>query len=90
MGPMDLASILADKRKNAVLLGPALGVGAPTRQLVHAVLASGAATVLDADAITSFAANPGDLFGAIAANAQRAVVLTPHEGEFARLFPDLT
>jgi NAD(P)H-hydrate epimerase len=89
-GPDGLASILADKRKNAVLLGPALGVGAPTRHLVHAVLSSGAATVLDADAITSFAANPGDLFGAIAANAQRAVVLTPHEGEFGRLFPDLT
>jgi hydroxyethylthiazole kinase-like uncharacterized protein yjeF len=88
-GPDGLARILADKRKNAVLLGPALGVGQPTRQLVHAVLASGAATVLDADAITSFAANPGDLFGAIAASAQRAVVLTPHDGEFARLFPDL-
>jgi ADP-dependent NAD(P)H-hydrate dehydratase / NAD(P)H-hydrate epimerase len=88
-GPDGLASILADKRKNAVLLGPALGVGAPTRHLVHAVLSSGAATVLDADAITSFVANPGDLFGAIAANAPRAVVLTPHDGEFGRLFPDL-
>ena len=50
-----LADILADNRKNAVLLGPALGVGASTQQLVHAVLASGAAAVLDADAITSFA-----------------------------------
>ena len=86
-GPDGLASILADKRKNAVLLGPGAGRRRADAALVHAVLASGAATVLDADAITSFAANPGDLFGAIAANAQPAVVLTPHEGEFRRLFP---
>ena len=54
-GPDGLARILADRRKNAILLGPALGVGDPTRRLVHTALASGAATVLDADAITSFA-----------------------------------
>ena len=85
-GPEGLADILADKRKNAVLLGPALGVGAPTQQLVHAVLASGAATVLDADAITSFAGGPSELFVAIAGRFGRPVVLTPHEGEFHRLF----
>ncbi len=65
-GPEDLARILADKRKNAVLLGPALGVGAATQQLVHTVLSTGAATVLDADAITSFAGSPSELFVAIA------------------------
>jgi NAD(P)H-hydrate epimerase len=85
-GPEGLADILADTRKNAVLLGPALGVGASTQQLVHAVLASGAATVLDADAITSFAGGPSELFVAIAGRARRPVVLTPHEGEFHRLF----
>ncbi|MEO8420813.1 MAG: NAD(P)H-hydrate dehydratase [Hyphomicrobium sp.] len=87
-GAEGIADILADKRKNAVLLGPALGVGAPTQQLVHAALASGAATVLDADAITSFAGAPSELFVAIAGRDPRPVVLTPHEGEFHRLFPD--
>jgi ADP-dependent NAD(P)H-hydrate dehydratase / NAD(P)H-hydrate epimerase len=53
-GAAGLTHILADRRKNAVLLGPALGVGTATRDLVAAALASGAAAVLDADALTSF------------------------------------
>jgi len=89
-GPDGLSGILADRRKNAVLLGPALGVGEATRGLVVAALASGAATVLDADAITSFAGCADELFGAIAGIARRPVVLTPHDGEFQRLFPDLS
>jgi hydroxyethylthiazole kinase-like uncharacterized protein yjeF len=88
-GPDGLARLLADRRKNAILLGPALGVGDPTRRLVHTALASGAASVLDADAITSFADDAPGLFEAIKSNAARRVVLTPHEGEFQRLFPDL-
>jgi ADP-dependent NAD(P)H-hydrate dehydratase / NAD(P)H-hydrate epimerase len=86
-GAASLGRILEDKRKNAVLLGPALGVGVPTRQLVGAALASGAATVLDADALTSFADDPDALFAAVASDALRPVVMTPHDGEFARLFP---
>ncbi len=85
-GADGLSRILADKRKNAALLGPALGVGEQTRKLVHAALASGAAVVLDADAITSFADAPDDLFAAIASLPGRPVVLTPHDGEFGRLF----
>ncbi len=89
-GPEGLSEILADRRKNVVLLGPALGVGEETCALVEAALASGAATVLDADALTSFAEEPSALARAIAGIASRSVVLTPHEGEFHRLFPDLT
>ena len=85
-----LSDILADQRKNAVLLGPALGVGEETCELAEATLASGAAAVLDADALTSFADEPDRLEEAIAANEERPVVLTPHGGEFHRLFPDLT
>ncbi len=88
-GVAGLAQILSDKRKNAVLLGPALGVGAATRELVAAALASGAAAVLDADALTSFAAEAAVLARAVAATPSRPVVITPHEGEFRRLFPAL-
>jgi NAD(P)H-hydrate epimerase len=88
-GAAGLGRLLEDKRKNAVLLGPALGVGAATRQLVGTALASGAATVLDADALTSFADDADKLFAAIARHPGHPVVMTPHEGEFQRLFADL-
>ena len=89
-GADGLTEILDDKRKNAVLLGPALGVGEETCALTEAALASGAATVLDADALTSFAEDASALARAIIDMPERSVVMTPHEGEFHRLFPDLT
>ena len=56
----DLADLLADERKNAVLIGPGAGVGERTKAMVMAALASEAAIVLDADAITSFADDAAD------------------------------
>lgn len=83
-----LAAILGDARFASVALGPALGLGEASRALVLAALASRAATVLDADALTAFAQDPDRLFAAIA-ERRAPVVITPHGGEFARLFPDL-
>jgi hydroxyethylthiazole kinase-like uncharacterized protein yjeF len=83
-----LSRVLEDARLNAVVLGPGLGVGAATVDLVESALASGAAVVADADALTSFRENPDRLCARIASRSA-ATVLTPHEGEFARLFPDL-
>lgn len=77
-----------DARVRAVVLGPGLGVGAATAELVLALLGTGTPLVLDADALTSFAGAPARLFQALAGCAA-GTVLTPHEGEFARLFPDL-
>ena len=83
-GSAALAEFLADKRRNAVVLGPGGGVGQGMREQVEAALASSAAVVLDADALTSFV--PAALAEMIAKHSKRNVVLTPHDGEFARLF----
>ncbi|MBO9444671.1 NAD(P)H-hydrate dehydratase [Ruegeria sp. R14_0] len=79
-----LSEILEDDRLNALCLGPGLGLHR-ARELVPVALEAGRATVLDADALTAFADDPADLFGQLHENC----VLTPHGGEFARLFPDI-
>jgi ADP-dependent NAD(P)H-hydrate dehydratase / NAD(P)H-hydrate epimerase len=84
-GAAGLAKLLEDKRLNAVVIGPALGVGGETREMVAAALKSQAAVVLDADALTSFRDDPEALF----ARLHERCVLTPHDGEFERLFPGL-
>jgi hydroxyethylthiazole kinase-like uncharacterized protein yjeF len=88
-GPIELKEFLADKRRNAIVLGPGGGVGPAMREQVRAALEGDAAVVLDADALTSFAGEPDALANAIGKRAGRPVVLTPHEGEFSRLFSAL-
>jgi NAD(P)H-hydrate epimerase len=88
-GLAGFAALLADPRRNAILIGPGAGVGDDTRALVAAALsgpsAGPRAIVLDADALTSFAGDAAGL-AALIAGERRATVVTPHEGEFARLF----
>ncbi|MCB1505110.1 MAG: NAD(P)H-hydrate dehydratase [Hyphomicrobiaceae bacterium] len=108
-----LADLLSDTRMNALLIGPGAGIGVDTAEMVLAALASNAAVVLDADALTSFAATddgsqtsagvgfgftskpvpqshtPAALFAEVQNKPERPVVLTPHDGEFKRLFPGL-
>ncbi|EEW24725.1 bifunctional ADP-dependent NAD(P)H-hydrate dehydratase/NAD(P)H-hydrate epimerase [Rhodobacter ferrooxidans] len=79
-----LEGVLEDKRINALCLGPGLGVSDETRALAAQGLKSGRALVLDADALTLIARD-ASLFAGLHAGC----VLTPHGGEFARLFPDI-
>ena len=82
-GP-DLAAMLEDARLTAVCIGPGLGLDRAC-DLVPAALAARRSAVLDADALTAFADDSDALFEKL----HPGVVLTPHDGEFARLFPDL-
>jgi hydroxyethylthiazole kinase-like uncharacterized protein yjeF len=81
-----LAGVLEDRRITALCLGPGLGM-ARARDLVP--MACGGVgprpAVLDADALTAFAEDPRALFAML----HPGCVLTPHGGEFARLFPDI-
>jgi len=83
-GPEDLAGLLSTRKRNAVVLGPALGVGEKTRALVRAALETCANVVLDADALTSFAEAERETLFTL---TKDRAVLTPHTGEFERLFP---
>lgn len=102
----ELAAMVEDRRITSICLGPGLGVGQRTRDMVMAAVALRSdedlmehgeelpdgqqddprrRVVLDADALTSFREDPETLFAAL----HRNCILTPHEGEFARLFPEL-
>jgi NAD(P)H-hydrate epimerase len=81
-GASDLGRLLTDRRFSACLIGPGAGVGDETRLQALAMLGAGRPVLLDADALTVFAHQPTALFEAI----RGACVLTPHDGEFARLF----
>lgn len=83
-------AFLAEGKTAAVAIGPGFGVGERLRRMIATVLAGRLRTVvLDADALTVYADAPQNLFDMIAAAPKGSVVLTPHEGEFARLFADL-
>ncbi|HMK87299.1 MAG TPA: NAD(P)H-hydrate dehydratase [Steroidobacteraceae bacterium] len=78
----DLDRLLADERFTAFLIGPGAGVTDATREHALAMLGSGRPVLIDADGISVFAKDPSALQAAI----RGPCVLTPHEGEFARLF----
>lgn len=78
----ELRTLLEDERIIAVLTGPGAGISKETRERALQILSLRKACVLDADALSAFKDNPAELFAAMHAPA----VLTPHEGEFARLF----
>lgn len=83
-----LADHLNDGRLNAFVLGPGFGNPDKARAYGAAILEAGRALVLDADGLTAYRDHAADLFQLGKTNAAR-LVLTPHMGEFARLFPDL-
>jgi hydroxyethylthiazole kinase-like uncharacterized protein yjeF len=84
-GPADFAELLDDPRRNVVLLGPGNGADAACAARVRAALDFGKACVLDADALVAFADSSDELLVRLDARS----VLTPHDGEFARLFPGI-
>lgn len=73
----EIAPYLADERITSVIIGPGFGHGAQQKQMIQAIIDSGKRVVMDADALDTPRVNPN-------------AVITPHEGEFARLFPDMT
>ena len=81
----DAALAEAAEGLDAVVIGPAAGLNDATQANVRALAGGGAALVVDADALTVFEGWPADLFEVL----DRDDVLTPHEGEFKRLFPGL-
>jgi hydroxyethylthiazole kinase-like uncharacterized protein yjeF len=92
----DLDAYLDEKRPSAFVLGPGFGVGEKARNFTLAVLGDGQGRengveglVLDADGITSFRDAPASLFITAGAKNAPALVMTPHEGEFSRLFSSL-
>jgi len=85
-GPGDVEALLRDDRIGAVALGPGLGTGASAQLLLDVALGCGRPLVLDADALTLVAARGVELLR----DLDQAAILTPHEGEFERLFPSLS
>ncbi|MCY4543093.1 MAG: NAD(P)H-hydrate dehydratase [Rhodobacteraceae bacterium] len=83
--PHELAAAIGGRRIDAMCIGPGIGVNVNTRRLIRIALATDLGVVLDADALTSFERRADDLLSKV----HERTVLTPHHGEFRRLFPDL-
>jgi len=81
----DLKKVISDRRKNVFLIGPGIGVSGSTLKKVLLLLSKKRPCILDADAISAFSRSPTKLFKSVFPRC----VLTPHEGEFARLFPKI-
>ena len=84
-GPTGFVELLEDVRVSSVCLGPGLGLTQITAEMVRVALSSDKAAVLDADALSRFERAPDSLFEQLHTRA----VITPHFGEFRRLFPDI-
>lgn len=80
------AAAIEGKYKHVIVMGPGAGITESTKQAVLTALSMQKKCIIDADALTCFKDNPQTLFDAI----DSEVILTPHEGEFSRLFPDIT
>jgi ADP-dependent NAD(P)H-hydrate dehydratase / NAD(P)H-hydrate epimerase len=87
---IEFGELIGDRRLNACVIGPGAGISERTRDFVHTALSANKHLVLDADALTSFADAPDRLFESIKTSHDMQVVLTPHEGEFPRLFSDIS
>lgn len=82
----EFPKFIQDRHVRSILIGPGAGIAETIKSYVLSALSQKKPTVLDADALTVFANNPNELFAAI----QPPCILTPHEGEFQRLFPNIT
>jgi hydroxyethylthiazole kinase-like uncharacterized protein yjeF len=89
-GAEELGILLGDRRINATLLGPGGGIGPEMQAKVLCALSGARAVVLDADALTSFGDDPKKLFTTLSNHSQWPAILTPHEGEFVRLFKEIS
>ncbi|ARQ01594.1 NAD(P)H-hydrate dehydratase [Pseudorhodoplanes sinuspersici] len=85
-GAEGLLSLLSDRRINTVILGPGGGIGPQMRATVMAAVRQDRTMILDADALTSFGEKPNELFTELKNHPESTAILTPHEGEFSRIF----
>lgn len=83
----DFFNFVKEKKINTLIIGPGCGINKLTKELVIRAINTEIGLVLDADGLTSFKSNPSELFDHLKKRRKREnIILTPHEGEFNRLF----